>query len=173
VFNASASWDDIHITQTADTCVLGDCTAVHPLSSAQASITGFDVDATGFGDCNVCIDFPDPVPDPPCLNVCSGLDPLIEDLLQPEIESVLSDAFVNRRGEGQLIEVFSRQITKDFGCIDIPEVRECRGATGVAGLVRAPRDRGLSAALYALPLGVAGVLAMRLRRRAAKTPPPA
>lgn len=173
VFNASASWDDIQVTQTADACVLGDCRAVHPLASTHASLTGFDVDATGFGSCNICLDFPDPIPDPPCLNPCSGLDPLIEDLLQPEIESVVADAFVNRRGEGVLIEVFSRQIVKDFGCIDIPEVRECRGATDMAGVLRAPRDHGLNAVLYSLPLGVAGVLALRLRRRTSKTAPPA
>jgi hypothetical protein len=173
VFNASASWDDIQVTQTADTCVLGDCRAVHPLASTQASLTGFDVDATGFGSCNVCIDLPDPLPDPPCLNPCAGLDPLIEDLLQPEIEAVVADAFVNRQNEGVLIKVFSRQIVKDFGCIDIPEVRECRGTPEVAGLVRAPRDHGLNAVLYSLPLGVAAVLALRLRRRTSKPAPPA
>jgi hypothetical protein len=173
LFNASASWDDIQVSQTADTCVLGDCRAVHPLARTHASLTGFDVDATGFGSCNVCIDLPDPLPDPPCLNPCSGLDPLIEDLLQPELESVVADAFVNRRNEGILIKVFSRQIVKDFGCIDIPEVRECRNAPDLAGVVRAPRDHGLNAVLYSLPLGVAGVLALRLRRRTSKTAPPA
>ena len=172
VFDANATWDDIHVTQVADTCVLGDCTAVHPLASAQATLTGFDVDATGFGSCEVCIDFPDPIPDPPCLNPCAGLDPLIEDLLEPVLEDVISGAFVNRQGEGILIQVFSRQIVKDFGCIDIPEVRECRGTGDVAGLVRAPRDRGLNALLYSLPLALAGVLALRLRR-ARKSAPPA
>ena len=172
VFNASVSWDDIQVTQVADTCVLGDCTAVHPLESSQATLTGFDVDATGFGSCNVCLDFPDPLPDPPCLNPCAGIDPLIEDLLQPEIEDVIANAFVNRQGEGTLIQVFSRQIVKDFGCIDIPEVRECRGTVEVAGLVRAPRDHGLNAVLYSLPLGLAAVLALRLRRRGRRSPTP-
>jgi hypothetical protein len=167
VFQASATWDDIHVSQVADTCVLGDCTAVHPIESTQASLFGFDVDATGFGQCQVCIDFPDPIPDPPCLNPCEGFDPLIEDLLLANLEEKLADAFVTRTGDGLLIKVFSRQIVKDFGCIDIPEVRECKGQTPpTGGLVRAPRDHGLNAIFYSLPLALAGVLALRLRRRA-------
>ncbi len=165
LFDASVSWDDIRVTQVADTCVLGDCTAVHPLESTQATLLGFDVDATSFGSCNVCLDFPDPIPDPPCFNPCSGFDPLIEDLLLPVLEDAVADAFVNREGEGTLIQVFSRQIVKDFGCIDIPEVRECEANQPVAGLLRAPRDHGLNAIFYSLPLALAGVLAFRLRRR--------
>ena len=174
VFQATATWDDIVISQVADTCVLGDCTAVHPIESTQASLLGFDVDATGFGECQVCIDFPDPIPDPPCLNPCEGFDPLIEDLLLSNIEDALADAFVNRNGQGILIKVFSRQIVKDFGCIDIPEVRECKGQTPpTSGLVRAPRDHGLNAVFYSLPLALAGVLALRLRRKAGARAPAA
>jgi hypothetical protein len=172
VFNASVAWDDIHISQVADTCVLGDCTAVHPLENASASLLGFDVDATGFGDCSVCLDFPDPIPDPPCLNPCDGIDGLLEDLLQTTLEDQISDAFVNRQGQGILIKVFSNQIVKD-GCLPIQEVRDCRDRTPPAGLVRAPRDHGLNAIFYSLPLALAGVLALRLRRRASASVPPA
>jgi len=144
---------------------------VHPLESSRVTLTNFDVDLTGFGSCKVCL--PDPFPSA-CFDPCQGIDPVIEQLLEPVLESQISNAFVNRAGEGTLINVFSNQITKDFGCIPIPEVRNCRKGTGVAqaGLVRGPRDHGVNALFYSLPLGVAGVLALRLRRRAAPKVPP-
>jgi hypothetical protein len=164
--NASAGWDDARITQIADTCVLGDCTAVHPVETTTASIFGFDVDLTGFGSCEIFLDFPDPFPDLGPFDPCDGFDPLIEDLLEPMLEEGLADAFVNREGEGILVNVFSRQIVSD-GCLPIDEVRECRQAQtdGVGGLLRRPRSRALNAFLYLLPLGLVGGLALRARRR--------
>jgi len=161
--NASAGFDDLNISQRADTCVLGDCTAVHPLESTNASLINFDVDLTGFGSCGVFLDFPDPIPDL-SFDPCQGLDPLIESLLKPELENVIEDVFVTRAGEGTLIKVFSFQIRKD-GCADIPEVKTCKQAQTVAGLVRGPRNPALSAALYLLPLGLVGGLVVRVRRR--------
>jgi hypothetical protein len=165
--NANVSWDDIHVTQVADTCVLGDCTAVHPLESSSVSLTNFDVNLTGFGSCNVCL--PDPLPHL-CLDPCDGVDPLIESLLEPVLEDQFNGVFIKRDGGGMLIDVFSNQIVKDFGCIPIPEVRECRKASPVAGMVRSPRDYGLNALFYSVPLCVAGVLALRLRRSGPKAP---
>jgi len=163
--NASAGFDDLNVTQRADTCVLGDCTAVHPLESTNANVINFDVDLTGFGSCGVHLDFPDPFPDLD-FDPCQGLDPLIESLLEPELENAIEDVFVTRDGKGTLIQVFSKQITKD-GCADIPEVKNCKaGQTdSVAGLLRAPRNPALSAALYLLPLGLVGGLVFRVRRR--------
>jgi hypothetical protein len=172
LLDVSASWDDIRVTQVADTCVLGDCTAVHPLESTQASLLGFDVDATGFGSCGVCLDFPDPFPDPPCFDPCDGIDPLLTGLVRPVIEDAVEGAFVDRQGEGVLMKVFSRQIVKD-GCADIPEVRECEANLPLAqgGTLRGPRDHGLNAALYSLPFVLAVGLTLRLRRRGPGTPP--
>ncbi len=163
--DASAGFDDLNITQRADTCVLGDCTAVHPLESTNANLVNFDVDLTGFGSCGVHLDFPDPFPDLD-FDPCQGLDPLIESLLEPELESAIEDVFVNPQGAGTLIQVFSREIKKD-GCADIPEVKNCKAGqtASVAGLLRAPRNPALSAALYLLPLGLVGGLVFRVRRR--------
>ncbi len=162
--NASAGWDDLTVSQTADTCVLGDCTAVHPLESTSATIHGFDIDLTGFGSCPIEIDFPDPIPDVG-FDPCDGLDGLIADLLEPTLVGAIEGAFVNNEGKGILIQVFSFQIVKD-GCLPIPEVRECKQAqTPIAGLVRTPRNRVLNAALYLVPLGIVGGIALRKRRR--------
>lgn len=166
-FNANASWDDIHATQVADTCVLGDCTAVHPLSSSTVNLTNFDVDLTGFGSCQFCI--PDPIGI--CFDPCDGLDPLIAPLVEGVLEDTVNGALVKKDGSGVLINVFGRQIVKD-GCMDIPEVKDCK-ANQVAGAVRTPRDHGLNALFYSLPIGVAGVLALRLRRRSGPKVPPA
>ena len=168
--HASASWDDIKVSQVADTCVLGDCTAVHPLESSSASFTNFNVDLTGFGSCQFCL--PDPFPRE-CLDPCDGIDPLIESLLRPVLEDQVNQAFIKNDGGGTLIDVFSNQIVKDFGCVPIPEVRNCKKASPVAGAVRSPRDYGLNALFYSLPLGVAGVLSLRLRRRSGPKAPPA
>jgi hypothetical protein len=168
LLNVGVSWDDIRVTQVADTCVLGDCTAVHPLESTQVSLTGFDIDATGFGSCGFTLDFPPPFDfldvtfDP-----CDGIDPLLTGLIRPLIEDAVEGGFVNREGEGVLIKVFSRQIVRD-GCADIPEVRECKAnqpPTDTAGLIRSPRDHGANGILYSLPLMVAVGLTIRLRRR--------
>jgi hypothetical protein len=167
-FNANVSWDEIQATQVADTCVLGDCTAVHPLASSSVNLTNFDVDATGFGSCQICL--PDPFG---CFDPCEFLDPLIEDLLEPVLEDAVNGALVKRDGTGVLINVFSRQIIKDGGCMNIPEVKECKANQPVAGAVRTPRDQGLNALFYSLPLGVAGVLALRMRRRSGPKVPPA
>jgi hypothetical protein len=174
LLDVSASWDDIRVTQVADTCVLGDCTAVHPLQSTQATLFGFDIDATGFGSCGVCLDFPDPFPDPPCFDPCDGIDPLLTGLVRPVLEDAVEGAFENRQGEGTLINVFSQQIVKD-GCADIPEVRDCKANLPPAaqvGLMRRPRDHGLNAALYSLPFMVAAGLSLRLRRRGGPGQPP-
>jgi hypothetical protein len=165
ILNASAQWDDVRITQVADTCVLGDCTAVHPLESTSVSLPGFDIDATGFGSCEVCLDFPDPFPDLGCLDPCDGIDPILTSLIRPVIEDAVEGAVVNRQGEGVLIKVFSKQIVKD-GCADIPEVRECKNPTLTqTGTTRGPDDRGLHGLLYSVPLFVAVGLTLRLRRR--------
>jgi len=160
---ASASWTDTNVIQIADTCVLtGDCTAIHPLETTDVDLVGFDVDATGFGDCEVCIDFPDPIPDPPCLDPCAGLDPLIELALEPLFENALEAGFSS--GDGILIQIFSLQITKDFfGCFDDPAVRDCKRANSMAGLTGGGRT--FNAVFYLLPLALAGGLAFRLRRR--------
>jgi hypothetical protein len=166
VLNASASWDDIRLTQTVDTCVLGDCTAVHPMESTQATLFGFDIDATGFGSCEVCLDFPPPFDFlDTCVDPCQGIDPILTSLIRPVLEDAVEGALLNRAGEGILINVFSRQIVKD-GCADIPEVRECKNPAPVetGGLIRAPRDHGLNGILYALPLVAAVGLGLRLRR---------
>jgi hypothetical protein len=169
--NANASWDDIHVTQIADTCVLGDCTAVHPLESSQASLSGFDIDLTGFGHCQFCL--PDPFPNE-CIDPCDGVDPLLISLIRPLLEDQVNGAFIKSDGGGLLIDVFARQIVKDFGCMDIPEVKECKQNPPVAampGLMRGPRDHGVNAVFYSLPLGVAGVLALRRRRRSGSSAP--
>ena len=161
--DVGVSWDSTHVTQTADTCVLGDCTAVHPLTSTQVTLSNFDVDATGFGDCGFC--FPAPLDFLGCLNPCDGIDGLLGSLTQPAVESMVEAAFGLPPAEGLLIRVFSRDIVRD-GCMDIPEVRECRNPTSVeTGQIRSPRDHGLNGVLYSLPLAVALGLTVRLRRR--------
>ena len=165
VLDVGASWDDVRLTQVADTCVLGDCTAVHPVTSTSASLFGFDIDATGLGSCEICLPLPPPLD--ACVDPCDGIDPLLSSLVRAELEEALEGAFVNRQGEGTLIKVFSRQIVKD-GCADIPEVRDCKAnQSGVdtAGLMRSPDDRGLNGALYTLPFMVAVGLTLRFRRR--------
>jgi hypothetical protein len=173
VLSANASWDDIHVSQVADTCVLGDCTAVHPLEGSSVSLTNFDVNLVAGGTCNVFLDFPDPIPDIGPFDLCAGIDSEIADLLRPVLEDQFNGVFVKKTGGGLLIDVFSNQIVKDFGCVPIPEVRNCKKAPPVAGLVRSPRDYGLNALFYSLPLGVAGVLSLRLRRRSGPKAPPA
>jgi hypothetical protein len=168
-FNANASWDDIHATQIADTCVLGDCKAVNPLSSSSVNLTNFDVDLTGFGSCQFCL--PDPIS--LCFDPCDGLDPIISPLVEGVLEDTVNGAIVKRDGSGLLINVFARQIVKDGGCMDIPEVKDCKANQPVAGAIRTPRDHGLNALFYSLPIGLASVLALRLRRRSGSKVPPA
>lgn len=166
---AHASWDGTQVTQVGDTCVLGDCTAVHPLETTNATLFNFDIDATAFGSCSFCINFPAPFDALDiCGNPCDFLDPLITSLLRPRFESALEGAFVDDQGNGVLIDVFHTDITKDFfGCFDIPEVRECRqNSVALAGMAGAPVDRSYNAIFFALPLALAGGLALRLRRRA-------
>jgi hypothetical protein len=165
LLDASAAFDDLTVSQRADTCVLSDCTAVHPLEATSANLIGFDVDLTGFGTCGVFLDFPDPIPDL-SFDPCQGLDPLIEALVEPELEDAIEGIFVDQQGAGLLIQVFSWDIVRD-GCADIPEVQRCRdaAATATAGLLRGPRNPALSAILYILPLGLVGGLVFRVRRR--------
>jgi len=165
-FNPNASWDEIKATQIADTCVLGDCTAVHPLSSSSVNLTNFDVDLTGFGSCEICL--PDPISI--CFDPCQGLDPLISPLVEGVLEDTVNGALIKKDGSGTLIDVFGKQIIKDGGCQDIPEVKDCKAHQPIAGVIHTPRDHGLNAIFYSLPMGVAGVLALRLRRRS-KAPP--
>ena len=171
VLNANVSWDDIHVSQVAATCVLGDCTAVHPLASSSLSLTNFDINLVAGGSCEVFLDFPDPIPDIGPFDICAGIDSLIAGLIEPALEDQFNAIFVKKDGGGLLIDVFSNQITKDFGCVPIPEVRACKKGSPVAGTLPGPRDHGLNALFYALPIGVAGVLTFRLRRRPPLEPP--
>jgi hypothetical protein len=173
LLHATVAWDDIKVSQVADTCVLGDCTAVHPLERSSVSLTNFDIDLTGFGSCSIFLDFPDPLPDLGPFDPCQGIDPLIEALLRPVLEDTVNKFLVTSDGKGLLIEVFANDIGTDFGCIPIPEVANCKKASPVAGAVRRPQDFGVNALFYSLPLGVAGVLSLRLRRRSRPKAPPA
>lgn len=162
-WDLGASWDDINVTQIADTCVLGDCSAIHPLESTTADVVNFDIN--GLGSCDISIDFPDPLPDPPSLDICSAVDALIASLTVDVVEDQIENLFVKRDGTGTLIEVFHRDIVKD-GCNDIPEVRTCwNPAAASTGQIRAPESRGFNKAFYALPLALAFGLTLRLRRR--------
>lgn len=171
VLNANVSWDDIQVSQVADTCVLGDCTAIHPLESSTVSLTNFDLDLVAGGSCEVFLDFPDPIPDIGPFDICAGIDSEIAGLIESALEDQLKGVFVKKDGGGLLIDVFSNQIIKDFGCVPIPEVRDCKKGSPVAGAVSRPRDYGLNALFYSLPIGVAGALAFRLRRRPASKRP--
>jgi len=164
-WSLSASWDDILVTQVADTCVLGDCSAIHPLESTTADVVNFDI--SGFGSCNISLDFPDPLPDL-SLDICAEVDSLIASLLVGPMEDLIENIFVTPDGKGLLIEVFHRDIIKD-GCNDIPEVRACWNPVAAStGQIRGPRSRGLNMAFYALPLALAFGLTLRLRRRAGR-----
>jgi len=167
LIHAGASWDEVKATQIADTCVLSNCTAVNPLESSSVDLTNFDIDLTGFGSCNVCLPF---FPDA-CLDPCQGIDPLIANLIEPTLENTFNGFLVPKPGEGLLIDVFANDIVHDFFCLDIPEVTACKNRQPVQGVVRGPRDHGLNAIFYSLPIGVAGVLALRLRRRPGSRPP--
>jgi hypothetical protein len=170
IVDVGVSWDSLRVTQTADTCVLGDCTPVHPLASTQASLAGFDVDATGFGDCGFCLDFPEPFDFlDVCFNPCDGIDGILTDLIRPVVEGAVEGVFGVPPNQGLLIQLFSLDIVTD-GCADIPEVRDCKNRTQSAGLVRRPRDYGLNWALYSLPLVFSVGLTLRLRRRGLEPP---
>jgi len=162
-WNLSASWDDIQITQIADTCVLGDCSAIHPLEITTADVVNFDVSL--LGSCNISLDFPDPIPDPPSLDICSAVNSLLASLTVGLLEGQLENIFVKPDGTGVLIDVFHRDIVKD-GCNDIPEVRACWNPVAAStGQIRAPKSRGFNMAFYAVPLALAFGLTLRLRRR--------
>jgi hypothetical protein len=161
VVDVGMSWDALHVSQVADTCVLGDCTPVHPLTSTDVTLTNFDVDATGFGNCGFC--FPAPIDFLGCINPCDGFDPLITSLVRPAVEGAVESVF--GVPPGLLIGVFSQDIIMD-GCAEIPEVRECKNPTTPAtGQIREPRDYGVNWALYSLPLVFSVGLTLRLRRR--------
>jgi len=164
VLRATASFDDLAITQVADTCVLGDCTVASPLTSSTADVMGFDVNLTGVGTCPVFLDFPDPFPDLGPFDPCDGIDPLMEAILEPVIEDGLAAVLVDSTGEGALIKVFARQIAKD-GCANIPEVDQCLAGQPVAGMVRGTNSPTLNAALYVLPVGFILAIGARRRRR--------
>ena len=66
------------MSQVADTCVLGDCTAVHPLASSNTTLTNFNINA-GLS-CKVCL--PDPFPHE-CFDACDSLNSVIESALVP------------------------------------------------------------------------------------------
>jgi hypothetical protein len=167
LLHAGASWDDIKATQIADTCVLPNCTAVNPLESSSVNLTNFQLH-TGIS-CEVCL--PAPLPHL-CLDPCLGsvIDPLISNLVEPTIENAINGILKPKPDEGLLIDVFAWDITHDFFCLDIPEVTACKNRNPVAAAV-GPRDHGVNALFYSLPMGVAGVLAFRLRRRSARKPP--
>jgi hypothetical protein len=168
LLDASATWDSLHVKQIADTCVLGSCEAVSPLEFSDASLSGFDVDLTGFGSCPVSLDFPDPLPDPPSFDPCDGIDPLLTSLIASVIDGALDNAFKNQQGEGVLINALSMEILKDFGCLPIPEVAECKAGSGTPatsdlGLGRESRYANL--ALGLIPVLFALGLTRSLRRR--------
>ncbi len=161
-WNLMASWDDVNVTQIGDTCVLSDCTAVNPLESTTASVANFGI--SGFGSCNISLDFPDPLPDL-SIDICAEADSLIASLVVGLMESEIENIFVTPEGGGVLIDVLHRDIVMD-GCRDIPEVTACKGtATASAGQIRPPNDRGLNMAFFAVPLALAGGLTLGLRRR--------
>ena len=166
-----AEWDDVRLTQVADTCVLPNCTPVHPLESTRAELLGFDIDATAFGSCNFCLNFPPPFDFLDfCLNPCDGIDGLLTNLIRPRLEDAIEAAMGVPPAPGALIQVFSGEILMD-GCAEIPAVRDCKNPAGTAtGMIRAPRDYGVNSALYSLPLVLGLGLAVRLRRRRATRP---
>jgi len=165
LLKATANFDDLTITQVADTCVLGDCTVASPLETSSANLLGFNVDLTGFGSCPVFLDFPDPFPDLGPFDPCDGIDPLMEFILEPVIEEGLAAALVDNTGQGALIKVFARQIAKD-GCANIPEVDQCLAGQPVAGMMRGTNSPTLNAAMYVLPVGFILAIGARRRRRA-------
>jgi hypothetical protein len=169
--DGTVSASSVQITQTADICVLGDCTAVHPLDSTFASMNGFRMEL--FGSCNHCVD---PCPFfscEICVNPCSGLDSAITGFTNwlVDISGLLAKAMVNPDGSGTLIDIFSSGIVSD-GCLPISEVTECRRAGAqaptLAGLARPPKGRGASTVLYFVPLLVAvgAIVGLRRRRKA-------
>jgi len=160
-FNGSVSASSVQVTQLADTCVLGDCTAVHPLDSTTATVAGFNLNV--LGSCEVCfLDW--------CLDPCSFINHAIRDLIDwlVDIGDLIAGFFVADDGTGVLINIFANDIVKD-GCLPVSEVIQCRRAgapaPAVAGFVRAPRGGGLNALLYAVPLFLAIGAIVRLRRR--------
>ncbi len=168
LLHGSATWDSITVTQIADTCVLGNCMAVSPLEFSDARINGFDIDLTGFGSCRVALDFPSPIPDPPAFDPCDGIDPLIAALVQPLIDGTLDGAFVNRKGEGLLVNALSIEIVKDFGCLPIPEVTECKANQTTqtdAGLGQTSESRYANLALGLIPVVFALGLARSFRKK--------
>lgn len=163
LLHANVSWDQVDVVQVADTCVLNDCTAVHPLEFSNTNLVNFDVDLTGFGSCG--ISFPPPLDFLGSFDPCDGIDPLIAGLLEPVLEDLFGGVFVNRQGAGTLVKAFSFQIVRD-GCFPIQEVKDCRAAqTAVAGTMRAPNSPILNAFLYLVPLGFVGGLSLRVRRK--------
>lgn len=168
LLHASVTWDDVKATQIADTCVLPTCVAVNPLRSSTFSLANFK--AHFIGSCNVCLPLPPPLN--ACLDPCSGIDSLIASPIENALESSFNALLMPNPNEGLLIDVFANDIVHDFFCLDIPEVTACknRHTPTMKGVVRGPRDHGLNAIFYSLPIGVAGVLAFRLRRRGSKPP---
>jgi hypothetical protein len=166
LLHASVTWDDVKATQIADTCVLPTCVAVNPLRSSTFTLANFK--AHFIGSCNVCLPF---FPNA-CLDPCSGIDSLIASPIQNALESSFNALLQPKPDEGLLIDVFANDIVHDFFCLDIPEVTACKNkrTPTLKGVVRGPRDHGLNAIFYSLPIGVAGVLAFRLRRRGSKPP---
>jgi hypothetical protein len=169
--DASATLGDVTLTQVADTCVLGDCTAVHPLETSDATIGNFDVDLLSGGSCDVCELLPDAFdflcfPFGGSLDPCAALDGLIASALKPVLENAIANALIVG-GNGILIEVFHSEIVADFfGCVPIPEVQQCLAQQPDTADDLGPTNRGLNALLYMLPLALAAGLAFRIRRRA-------
>ncbi len=161
LLQAGVTWDEVKATQIADTCVLPNCTAVNPLRSSTFNLTNFKVHFVG--SCNLCLF-------DACLDPCSGIDSLIASPIESALETSFNGLLQPKPDEGLLIDVFAWDITHDFFCLDIPEVTACKNRTPVTGggVVRGPRDHGLNAIFYSLPIGVAGVLALRLRRRGSR-----
>jgi hypothetical protein len=167
---AGATLGEVTITQVADTCVRGDCTAIHPLETSNAEIGNFDVDLISGGSCDVCELLPDTFdflcfPFGGSLDPCAALDGLIEDALQPALENAIADALVVD-GKGLLIEVFHSEIVADFfGCNPISEVQQCLAQQPGTADDLGPRNRSLNALLYLLPLALAAGMVFRIRRR--------
>ena len=175
-------WDGITLSQSADTCVLGDCTPTHPYESTDVTIHAIDLDMDT--DCEICFPFTEWC----TANFCPGwadsfIGPMNNDLGNALVASncsITTDTpCADEDGQwvcpiegescgepyGMLIQAFSGSIVKD-GCSDLDEVVECEdGTTVVAGVVQPPRRLGLTALLYMLPFVLAAGLWLGRRCR--------
>jgi hypothetical protein len=174
LLNVGASWDSVALAQGADTCVTGECKAVHPTTFSDSSLTNYDVDLTGFGACEICINLPDPLPDLGCFDPCDGFDPIIESLTEDAVTDFVSGSFTDSEGEGILIKALTFEIRFDNGCMKIPEVQACQDAMAPAesqeaSLVPSSPRSAMIAAFYLAPVALGLFIVRRLERRKSKS----